>query len=68
MPRITLKNGLKFELHNREYELIECVAPGEWKVLDIVTKKTSNLSEDVMMNFLFNRSQSFTFLCFRQRI
>ncbi len=28
MARITLKDGLKFELHNREYQLIECVSPG----------------------------------------
>ncbi len=59
MARITLKDGLKFELHNREYQLIECVSPGNWKILDVVTGRQSNLSEDVMLNFLFKGELEF---------
>ena len=59
MARITLKDGLKFELHNREYQLIECVSPGNWKILDVVTGRQSNLSEDIMLNFLFKGELEF---------
>jgi len=40
MARITLKDGLKFELHRQEYQLIERVSPGEWKILNVVTSNT----------------------------
>ena len=53
MRRITLKEGVRFELHNREYRIVECVSPGEWKIVDVVTGRQSNLSEDIITNFLF---------------
>ncbi|MEM8673442.1 MAG: Mu transposase C-terminal domain-containing protein [Cyanobacteria bacterium P01_G01_bin.67] len=59
MPRITLKEGVRFELHSREYKIIECVSPGEWKIIDVVTGRQSSLSEDVITNFLFKGELSF---------
>ena len=59
MRRITLKKGVRFELHNREYRIVECVSPGEWKIIDVVTDRQSNLSEDVITNFLFKGELSF---------
>ena len=59
MRRITLKEGVRFELHSREYKIIECVSPGEWKIVDVVTGRQSNLSEDIITNFLFKGELSF---------
>ena len=59
MRRITLKEGVRFELHNREYRIVECVSPGEWKIIDVVTGRQSNLAEDVITNFLFKGELSF---------
>ena len=59
MRRITLKEGVRFELHNREYRIVECVSPGEWKIVDVVTGRQSNLAEDVITNFLFKGELSF---------
>ena len=59
MRRITLKEGVRFELHNREYRIVECVSPGEWKIVDVVTGRQSNLSEDIITNFLFKGKLSF---------
>ena len=59
MRRITLKEGVRFELHSREYKIIECVSPGEWKIVDVVTGRQSNLSEDIITNFLFKGKLSF---------
>lgn len=68
MARITLKDGLKFKLHNKEYQLIERIAPGNWKILDVVTGKQNNLSEDVMMNFLFKGELEFITATSQQHI
>lgn len=59
MRRITLKEGVRFELHSREYKIIECVSPGDWKIVDVVTGRQSNLSEDIITNFLFKGELSF---------
>ena len=53
MARITLKDGLKFELHGKEYQLVELVNPGEWKILNMLTGHHTNLSADIIRNFLF---------------
>lgn len=68
MARITLKDGLNFELHNKEYQLIERISPGNWKILDVVTGKQNNLSEDVMMNFLFKGELEFITATSQQHI
>ena len=60
MSRITLKDGLKFELHGKEYQLVELVSPGEWKILHMVTGQHSNLSADIIRNFLFKGELTFT--------
>ena len=60
MARITLKDGLKFELHGKEYQLVELVNPGEWKILNILTGGHSNLSTDIIRNFLFKGELTFT--------
>jgi putative transposase len=60
MARITLKDGLKFELHGKEYQLVELVSPGEWKILHMVTGQHSNLSADIIRNFLFKGELKFT--------
>jgi putative transposase len=60
MARITLKDGLKFELHGKEYQLVELVSPGEWKILHMVTGQHSNLSADIIRNFLFKGELTFT--------
>ena len=59
MRRITLNEGVRFELHSREYKITECVSPGEWKIVDVVTGRQSNLSEDIITNFLFKGELSF---------
>ena len=68
MARITLKDGLKFELHRQEYQLIERVSPGEWKILNVVTRQQSNLSEDTIMNFLFKGELEFITATSQQHI
>jgi putative transposase len=60
MARITLKDGLQFELHGKEYQLVELVSPGEWKILHMVTGQHSNLSADIIRNFLFKGELKFT--------
>jgi putative transposase len=60
MARITLKDGLKFELHGKEYQLVELVNPGEWKILHLVTGQHSILSADIIRNFLFKGELTFT--------
>jgi putative transposase len=61
MARITLKDGLKFELNGKEYPLVELISPGEWKIiLHIVTGQHSNLSADTIRNFLFKGELIFT--------
>jgi putative transposase len=60
MARITLKDGLKFELHGKEYQLVELLSPGEWKILHMVTGQHSNLSTDIIRNFLFKGELTFT--------
>jgi putative transposase len=60
MARITLKDGLQFELHGKEYQLVELVNPGEWKILHMVTGQHSILSADIIRNFLFKGELTFT--------
>jgi putative transposase len=60
MARITLKDGLKFELHGKEYQLVELVNPGEWKILNMLTGQHSILSADTIRNFLFKGELTFT--------
>ena len=60
MARITLKDGLKFELHGKEYQLVELVSPGEWKILNMLTGQHNILSADIIMNFLFKGELTFT--------
>ena len=60
MARITLKDGLKFELHGKEYQLVELVSPKKWKILHLVTGQHSNLSADIIRNFLFKGELTFT--------
>lgn len=68
MARITLKDGLKFELHGQEYQLIERGSPGEWKILNVVTRQHSNLSEDTIVNFLFKGELKFITATSQQHI
>ncbi len=60
MARITLKDGLKFELHGKEYQLVELVNPGEWKILNMLTGQHTILSADIIRNFLFKGELTFT--------
>jgi putative transposase len=60
MARIILKDGLKFELHGKEYQLVELVNPNEWKILHLVTGQHSILSADIIRNFLFKGELTFT--------
>ncbi len=60
MDRITLKDGLKFELHGKEYQLVELVSPQEWKILHLVTGQHTRLSTDIIRNFLFKGELTFT--------
>jgi putative transposase len=59
MARITLKDGLKFELHGKEYQLVERVNPGEWEILNMLTGQHSMLSADTIRNFLFKGELKF---------
>ncbi len=59
MARITLKDGLKFELHGKEYQLVELVNLGEWKILNMLTGQHSMLSADTIRNFLFKGELKF---------
>jgi putative transposase len=68
MARIILKDGLKFELHGKEYQLVELVSPGEWKILHMVTGQHSNLSADIIRNFLFKGELTFTTIKSQQHI
>jgi putative transposase len=60
MARITLKDGLKFELHGKEYQLVKLVNPDEWNILHLVTGQHSILSADIIRNFLFKGELTFT--------
>jgi putative transposase len=60
MARITLKDGLKFDLHGKEYQLVELVNPGEWKILNMLTGQHTILSADIIRNFLFKGELTFT--------
>ena len=60
MGRITLTDGLKFELHGKEYQLVELVSPGEWKILNMLTGQHTILSADIIRNFLFKGELTFT--------
>ena len=53
MSKITLRDGLKFELHGREYELTERISSGEWQIRNVVTAKQTTLSESDITDFLF---------------
>jgi len=68
MPRITLKDGLKFELHGQEYELIERVPLGNWKIRNVVTSRQTSLSESEIRNFLFKGELKFITAKFQQHI
>lgn len=68
MPRITLKDGLKFELHGQEYELIERVPLGNWKIRNVVTSRQTSLSESEISNFLFKGELKFITAKFQQHI
>ena len=68
MARITLKDGLKFELHGQEYKLIERIPPGEWKILNVVTGRQSSLSENTIIDFLFKGELNFITAVSQQHI
>ena len=59
MSKITLRDGLKFELHGREYELIERISTGEWKIRNVVTANQTTLSEIDITDFLFKGELQF---------
>lgn len=59
MSKITLRDGLQFELHGREYELIERISTGEWKIRNVVTAKETFLSESDLTDFLFKGELQF---------
>ncbi|MEL6439833.1 MAG: Mu transposase C-terminal domain-containing protein [Cyanobacteria bacterium J06621_8] len=59
MSRITLRDGLKFELHGREYELIGRISTEEWKICNVVTAKQTTLSESDITDFLFKGELQF---------
>ncbi|HEY9769451.1 MAG TPA: hypothetical protein V6C71_13310 [Coleofasciculaceae cyanobacterium] len=59
MSKITLRDGLKFELHGREYELIERIPSGDWKICNVVTAKQTSLSETDITDFLFKGELQF---------
>lgn len=68
MSRITLRDGLKFELHGREYELIERIPPKEWKIRNVVTAQETNLSESEITDLLFKGELQFITAKFQQHI
>ena len=68
MSRITLRDGLKFELHGREYELIERISPEDWKIRNIVTAQETNLSESEITDLLFKGELQFITAKFQQHI
>lgn len=59
MSKITLRDGLQFELHGREYKLIERMSTGEWKICNVVTAKETFLSESDLTDFLFKGELQF---------
>lgn len=59
MARIKLKDGLKFELNGREFQLVERASPGEWKTLNVLTGQQDILSEATIYNFLFKKELKF---------
>lgn len=59
MARIKLKDGLKFELNGREFQLVERAAPREWKTLNILTGQQDILSEATIYNFFFRKELKF---------
>lgn len=68
MSRITLQDGLKFELHGREYELIERIPPEDWRIRNVVTAQETNLSESEITDLLFKGELQFITTKFRQHI
>jgi putative transposase len=68
MARIILKDGLKFELHGKEYQLVDLVNPGEWKILNMLTGQHTILSADIIRNFLFKGEVTFTTIKSQQHI
>jgi putative transposase len=58
--RILFKDGLKFELNGKEYQLVELVNLGEWKILNMLTGQHSILAADTIRNFLFEGDLTFT--------
>ncbi len=68
MSKITLRDGLKFELHGREYELIARIPPGDWKIRNVVTAKETSLSETDITDFLFKGELQFITAKFQQHI
>ena len=59
MSKITLRDGLKFELRGREYELIERISTGEWKIRNVVTATQTTLPESDITDFLFKGELQF---------
>ena len=50
---IDIKSKKIFELYGQEYELIERMSPGDWKISNVVTARQTNLSETDITDFLF---------------
>ncbi|WP_319422491.1 DDE-type integrase/transposase/recombinase [Pleurocapsa sp. FMAR1] len=59
MSKIKLRDGLKFELHGREYELIERISLGDWKIRNVVTARETSLSETDITDLLFKGKLQF---------
>ena len=59
MARIKLKDGLKFELNGREFQLVERASHGEWKTLNVLTGQQDIISEATIYNFLFKKELKF---------
>ena len=68
MSRITLRDGLKFEMHGREYELIERIPPEDWKIRNVVTANQTSLSESDITDLLFKGELQFITAKFQQHI
>ncbi|MDJ0742301.1 MAG: DDE-type integrase/transposase/recombinase [Xenococcaceae cyanobacterium MO_167.B27] len=68
MSKITLRDGLKFELYGQEYELIARIPPGDWKIRNVVTIKETSLSETDIIDLLFKGELQFITAKFQQHI
>ena len=68
MSKITLREGLKFELYGQEYELITRIPPGNWKIRNVVTTKETSLSETDITELLFKGELQFITAKFQQHI